>query len=138
MRESVREKDFADLYALEENFWWFAGMREITSVLLAPVLPWSRDRLILDAGCGTGGMLSWLARFAGRGRVVGIDMVPSALRFCRERRHTHLAQASATHLPFSDSTFDLVTSFDVLVQLPGEGADEQAIGEVYRVLRPHG
>ena len=132
----MQEEDFTYLYALEESFWWFAGMREITSVLLAPVLPRSRDRLILDAGCGTGGMLSWLARFAGRGRVVGIDVVPSALRFCRERRHTHLAQASAMHLPFADSTFCLVTSFDVLVQLPGEGADEQAIREMYRVLRP--
>jgi len=138
MRGSVREKDFTDLYALEERFWWFTGMREITSVLLASVLPRSGARLILDAGCGTGGMLSWLACLAGRGRVVGIDVVPSALRFCRERRHMHLAQASASHLPFAGSTFDLVTSFDVLVQLPGEGADEQAIREMYRVLRPGG
>jgi len=134
----MQEEDFTYLYALEESFWWFAGMREITSVLLDPVLPPAQDRLILDAGCGTGGMLSWLARFAGRGRVVGIDVVPSALKFCRERHHTHLAQASATHLPFADSTFDLVTSFDVLVQLPGEGADEQAIREMSRVLRPGG
>ncbi len=134
----MQEEDFTYLYALEESFWWFAGMREITSTLLDPVLRPSQDRLILDVGCGTGRMLSWLARFAGRGRVVGIDVVPSPLRFCRERHHTQLAQASAMHLPFADSTFDLVTSFDVLVQLPGEGADEQAIREMYRVLRPGG
>ena len=134
----MQEKDFTYLYALEESFWWFAGMREISSALLDPVLRPSQDRLILDAGCGTGRMLSWLARFAGRGPIVGIDLVPSPLRFCRERHHTHLAQASAMHLPFADSTFDLFTSFDVLVQLPGEGADEQAIREMYRVLRPGG
>ena len=106
MKEGMQEEDFAYLYALEERFWWFAGMREITKVLLDPILPQNQDRMILDAGCGTGGMLLWLARFAGRGKVVGIDVVPSALRFCRERQHTNLAQASATHLPFADSTFD--------------------------------
>lgn len=138
MKEAMQEEDFAYLYALEETFWWFAGMREITKALLDPILPQNQDRMILDAGCGTGGMLLWLARFAGRGKVVGIDVVPSALRFCRERQHTNLAQASATHLPFADSTFDVVTSFDVLVQLPGEGTDEQAIREMFRLLRPGG
>ncbi|MBA3320317.1 MAG: methyltransferase type 11, partial [Pyrinomonadaceae bacterium] len=49
----MQEEDFAYLYALEESFWWFAGMREITAAVLDPVLPRSQDRLILDAGCGT-------------------------------------------------------------------------------------
>ena len=135
----MRQEDFAYLYALEEGFWWFAGMREITAALLDPVLSRPQDRLILDAGCGTGGMLSWLAaRYAGGGQVVGVDVVPGALRYCGERGHTHLAQASVTDLPFADATFDLVTSFDVLVQLPGVAGDEQAIREMYRVLRPGG
>ena len=76
--------------------------------------------LILDVGCGTGGMLSWLSRYAKDGKVMGIDLVQTALAFCRERGHEDLGQASATQLPFADSVFDLVTSFDVLVQLPGK------------------
>jgi ubiquinone/menaquinone biosynthesis C-methylase UbiE len=135
----MRAEDYADLYALEESFWWFAGMREITAALLDPVCPTGRERAILDAGCGTGGMLSWLARYAGGGgRVTGIDLVQTALEFCRARGHRALARASATSLPFADATFDLVTSFDVLVQIPGEGADEVALGEMRRVLRPGG
>lgn len=134
----MQEEDYDYLYSLEENLWWFAGMREITAALLDPVCPPARDRAILDAGCGTGGNLAWLARYAGKGRVVGIDLVPTALSFCRERQHQYLAQASVTDLPFADSAFDLLTSFDVLVQLPGEGADERAMREMYRVLRPGG
>lgn len=134
----MQEEDYAYLYELEEHFWWFAGMREITSALLDPVLPPEQGRVILDAGCGTGGMLSWLARYAAGGRVVGVDLVSDALRFCRERNHRDIAQASVVSLPFADSTFDMVTSFDVLVQLPGATADRQAIGEMYRVLRPGG
>src|SRR5918997_204137 len=134
----MRAEDYADLYALEESFWWFAGMREVTNALLDPACPRGRDRLVLDAGCGTGDMLTRLERYAGRGRVVGIDLFPEALDFCRQRRHRHLAQASATDLPFADSTFDLVTSFDVLVQIPGEGSDVRAMREMWRVLRPGG
>ena len=134
----MQAEDYAYLYELEEDFWWFAGMREITAALLDPICLPARDRLILDAGCGTGGMLSWLARYTKRHEVAGIDLVHTALEFCRQRNHKHLAQASATHLPFVDAVFDLVTSFDVLVQLPGEGADEQAIREMHRVLRPGG
>ena len=130
--------DYADLYALEEDLWWFEGMRAITAALLDPVCAPGGNRLILDAGCGTGANLTWLARYAGRGRVVGIDLVSTALRFCRQRQHGDLVQASITDLPFGDHTFDLLTSFDVLGQLRGAGADERAMREIHRVLRPGG
>ncbi len=133
----MRTEDYEYLYRLEEEFWWFVGMQEITASLLDPLLP-ARARAILDAGCGTGGNLEWLVRYAGQERVVGIDFDSTAMAFCRERGHRELAQASATILPFADQSFDLATSFDVLVQIPGEGADEQAIREMWRVLRPDG
>jgi SAM-dependent methyltransferase len=134
----MQAEDYAYLYDLEEHFWWFVGMREITTILLDPVCPPIQDRLILDAGCGTGGNLYWLSRYARNGRVVGVDLVSEALRFCRQRAHKYLAQASVIDLPFGESLFDLITSFDVLVQLPGEEADERAMDEMYRVLRPGG
>lgn len=134
----MQTEDYESLYALEADFWWFAGMREITAALMDRVLPLSDDRRILDAGCGSGGNLEWLKRYAGAREVVGIDLVTDALSFCRERRHSRLTQASVIELPFADACFDLVTSFDVLVQLPGAKADEEAIREMYRVLRPGG
>jgi len=133
----MQAEDYEYLYRLEEDFWWFPGMREITAALLDPFLP-TRDRVILDAGCGTGGNLEWLSRYAGDGRVVGIDLISTALDFCRERRHERLVQASATDLPFAAQSFDLVTSFDVLAQIPGPGADDQAMREMFRVLKPGG
>src|SRR5688572_27985040 len=134
----MKYQDFADLYALEESMWWFAGMREITAALLEPVCPPGIEREVLDAGCGTGGMLTWLRRYAGQGQVTGVDLAQDALEFCRERGEHKLARASVTHLPFADSSFDLVTSFDVLLQIPGEGLDERAMREMFRVLRPGG
>src|SRR4029077_12682949 len=106
---SMQAADYADLYALEETLWWFTGMRAITAALLDPVCAPGRDRLILDAGCGTGANLAWLTRYAGCGRVVGVEISARALGFCRQRGHRGLAQASATELPFGDERVDLVT-----------------------------
>ena len=134
----MQPEDHAFLYELEENFWWFAGMREITAALLDPICPKTEARSILDAGCGTGGMMSWLQRYAGNGQVAGVDLSPTAVDFCRLSGHVTAVQASVTDLPFSDSSFDLVTSFDVLVQLPGETSADRAIDEIRRVLKPQG
>jgi SAM-dependent methyltransferase len=131
----MQTEDYEYLYQLEENFWWFAGMRAVTAALLDPFLSEERDRVILDAGCGTGGNLAWLRRYVGAGRVVGLDYVNTALRFCQQNGERFLVQASATDLPFADAAFDLVTSFDVLVQIPGASADEQALCEMWRVLK---
>lgn len=133
----MQTEDYEYLYELEERFWWFVGMRAITAALLDPVCPQGRARTILDAGCGTGGNLTWLRRYSGDGHIVGIDFSADAIKFCRSRGHKQLAHASVTALPFAANTFDLVTSFDVLVQLSG-ASDETAIAEMWRVLRPGG
>lgn len=134
----MQEEDYSYLYELEESFWWFAGMRRVTAAMLDPLCLPPRNRTVLDVGCGTGDMLTRLRRYTTGPDVTGIDVASTALKFCRTRGHLKLAQASATHLPFADSSFDLVTSFDVLVQLPGNGADELAMREMLRILRPGG
>jgi ubiquinone/menaquinone biosynthesis C-methylase UbiE len=134
----MQTEDYQYLYDLEEHFWWFEGMRKITANLLDPVCPPGPNRAVLDAGCGTGGNLEWLRRYAGNGRISGIDLMSDALKFCRQREHRMLAQASIIALPFNNAVFDLVTSFDVLPQLPLVGADAEALGEMARVLKPGG
>lgn len=131
-------EDYQYLYELEDRFWWFAGMRAITGALLSQYYPAECDRTILDAGCGTGANVIWLKRYAGNGAVYGMDLNLQALQLSRQRGVERLVRASVTNLPFDDSSFDLITSFDVIVQLPTGGADEQAIQEMYRVLKPGG
>ena len=132
----MQPQDYAYLYELEETFWWFVGMRAITDTLLAPILSGEGVRSVLDAGCGTGGMMSWLARYANDEEVAGIDLSPHALRFSH-RDHPNVARASLAQIPFADASFDLVTSFDVLQHIP-RPEDARAIDEIYRVLRPGG
>lgn len=134
----MQAEDYKYMYDLEDHFWWFAGMRTIAGGLLDQYCNANCNRRILDAGCGTGSNLLWLQRYAGDGQIYGIDLNHDALQMSRQRVPERLAQASVTDLPFADSSFDLMTSFDVLVQLPTSGADEHAMREMYRVLKPGG
>lgn len=134
----MRPEDYVNLHQLEDSFWWFAGMREITAALLDPICSSDRDWRVLDAGCGTGANLDWLRRYAKNGSVIGIDINADALNFCRSRAKSNLVQGSITSLPFADNSFDLITSFDVLIYPPGVNADNSALREIHRLLRPGG
>lgn len=130
----MEPREFDTLFAVENHHWWFLGMRRITVALVARVFRGRTDLEILDAGCGTGGGMTYLAPF---GSVTGCDLFPAALALCRRRGLTRLARATVTRLPFADGSFDLVTSFDVLCHRQvGDWA--AAVVEFHRVLREGG
>jgi len=126
------------IFELEGRHWWHLGMREIAAALLRSQ-PGGRIFVdVLDAGCGTGGGLTWLGETLHPGRLVGIDIAWEAVRIAWSRPGALLAQASLLLLPFPAQTFDLVLCQDVLQHLPTEDADARALAEMYRVLRPGG
>jgi len=133
----VNTVEYQRMYEAEERQWWYAGMRAMSLALL-------RGRLagpagggdgvrILDAGCGTGNNLRHLSRY---GRAVGVDLSQDALAFCRSRG-VAAARAGLLALPFAGSSFDCVTSFDVIYHRWVED-DAAAVREMARVLRPGG
>ena len=129
----MRDLDLEYTYQLEERFWWFRGMRRVAWSWLGKLGP----TRILDAGCGTGFHLHWLADRWPRARVQGMDLSETALRFAGSRGAVPLVRASVTGLPFAPGSFDLVTSFDVISQVPTE-AVPKALSEFWYVLRPGG
>lgn len=130
----MRDQDFEYLYNLEENFWWFVAMRDITDTIIAGDVDGRRLRM-LDAGCGTGYNLHHYQN-AGHS-VFGLDVATGAIEGVRQRGFLKVCQASITEIPFASLQFDFVFSFDVLSQVPVVAA-EQAIGEMFRVLKPGG
>lgn len=120
--------------AVEDRHWWYVGMQRISVELLAETYGDRRNLRILDAGCGTGAALQYLARF---GTVTGIDISSQALVLCADRNLTRIGQASVSKLPFGDGQFDLVTSFDVLYHRAVSDY-VSALREFHRVLVPGG
>jgi SAM-dependent methyltransferase len=130
----MEPSEYRAIYTVEDRHWWYAGMARISRTLLTAAYPDRRDLRILDAGCGTGGALDFLAHF---GAVTGSDISPLALAYSRARGHAALNQASVTALPYAAASFDLVTSFDVLYHR-AVGDPRLALGEFRRVLSPGG
>jgi ubiquinone/menaquinone biosynthesis C-methylase UbiE len=132
----MQADEYHKMFELEESFWWYRGMIRITQEVLGRYFQIAGNVRILDAGCGTGKMLLELKQYSRR-QPVGFDFSPQAVKFLKVRGIDTVLRASVTDIPFAESSFDLVTSFDVLCQLTG-GGDVQALREFRRVLKPKG
>lgn len=119
------ESEYAALFRLEENHWWFKSMRNVCHAVFEKWLN-SRKR-ILDVGCGAGFGTKQLERY---GCVVGIDVSSSAVRFSKQRGVV-VVQGSVDALPFKDCVFDAVTCFEVLNHRRVDPV--LAVKEIYRV-----
>jgi SAM-dependent methyltransferase len=130
----MNTEEYARMHALEDWYWWFVARRNAAARALRDFAPPERPLRILDAGCGTGGMLD-LYRTWPDAEVVGLDFSPDALSFSRSRGHKRLLGGDLTVLPFRTGTFDVVNALDVVEHIDDDG---RALAEISRVLRPGG
>lgn len=110
---------------------WTAAMR---AYLLALIDLSARSR-ILEVGCGTGAVTSWL-RERTLAKVFGVDLEVAAVRFANTvDRGASFAAGDGLHLPFAAGQFDAVTCHFLLlwIQQPG-----RALDEMVRVTRSGG
>ena len=94
---------------------------------------------VLDVACGTGTLLQMVAERHPGAALTGIDIDPNVLARAKAKvgARAVLELASATALPFSSGTFDIVLSSLAFHHLTRE-EKVAAMQEVRRVLRPGG
>ncbi len=96
---------------------------------------------LLDIGCGTGRTLHQLSRAHPTMQLHGVDLSPAYIRMARRRlgevAELTLAVENGEVLPWSDATFDIVTSTYMFHELP-RNARRNVVREMLRVLKPGG
>jgi SAM-dependent methyltransferase len=118
-------------YEIEDAHWWFVARKAIVLSLLDRYLPAQFQRVVLDAGCGTGGLLKDLERY---GKLVAADFSEEAVKLCKLRGY-EIIQSSVLEPPFRADSFDLIVALDLLEHLD---EDLAALRELYRICKPGG
>jgi SAM-dependent methyltransferase len=135
----VNKEEYQNMFGLEDTHWWYLGQRDIVLHMLSKSgLDIEHSKIsLLDAGCGTGGMLGYLRDSGSRTDAWGFDFSEDALAFCQQRDLDRLARGSVTDVPFASGSFDLIISFDVLCHksIPDYMV---ALKEFRRLLKPGG
>lgn len=124
----AREHDI--LRSAEDTHWWYGVQRSLALEAVSKRLP--HGARVLDAGCGTGGMMGMLTDFEAH----GIDESAAAVKHCLERGLTNVGIGTVNALPFAEASFDAVLSLDVLYH--AGVAEDHALTEMRRVLKPGG
>ena len=120
---------------VEDRLWWYraahANLLDAMRQAPAPV-----GSPMVDAGCGTGGLLRRLASTAGGRLLLGIDIFEPAAAMARRKSGAPVLVASAVRLPFRDASVGTIFSVDVLCHRAVD--PELALAEARRCLLPGG
>jgi len=97
---------------------------------------YTMDRLVLDAGCGTGYGTNHLSKTARQ--AIGIDVSREAITYCRKnyaRDNTDFVQMDATNMGFWNNVFDAICSFQVVEHIRDY---DRYLSQMKRILKPCG
>lgn len=126
--------EYHKMAAVEDEMWYYDALhRQIEQLLRKHVPP--RAGRILDAGCGTGGLMKRLQPRFPEWSWQGVDSSAIACELARERTGVDVVEASLTDLPFSSENYAAVVSADVIYHIED---DELALDEMARVLQTGG
>jgi SAM-dependent methyltransferase len=125
---------FATLAAIESRHFWFVSRRKLILDVLRRSVPDLAERRLFDVGCGSGGLLQFLA--AGGVPLAGAcDAYLESLTIVRRRVSAPLVLEDEGRLPPLGAGYSLVSMFDVLEHLDD---DEGTLRFLFSVLEPGG
>jgi SAM-dependent methyltransferase len=124
---------FPELARLEEGYFWFEARNRLIVWALRKFVPDVRS--FLEIGCGTGYVLSGLAREFPQARLSGSEIFTAGLGFASQRiPSAAFMQMDARRIPFH-AEFDAMGAFDVLEHIQ---EDVTVLAQMYDALLPGG
>ncbi|MGB3430505.1 class I SAM-dependent methyltransferase [Achromobacter sp.] len=128
-----KESHFSELASLEEGHFWFEARNELIAWAIEK---YCADReSFLEIGCGTGFVLSGMAKRFSFARLLGSEIFSQGLHFAAQRvPQASFIQMDARKIPFSEE-FGVIGAFDVLEHIQ---EDEAVLRQVHQALKPEG
>ncbi len=111
----MERAEYERMHAVEDRMWWYRGLRALTAQLLARALAGSSTAgPILDAGCGTGGMLLKLGPAVVGRATLGLEYDALAAALAAAKAGCPVAAGSVNEMPLGGGTLGAYLSLDVL------------------------
>lgn len=124
---------FSELSRLEAENFWFRARNELILWALRTYKPDART--FLEVGCGTGFVLSGVARACPEVALSGSEIFLAGLSHAAKRvPSAHFMQMDARRVPFAEE-FDAIGAFDVLEHIE---EDEIVLTQLHRAIKPGG
>jgi SAM-dependent methyltransferase len=132
----LERSEYDKLNAVEDEMWWFRGSHANLLTAFREGSARIPTGTILDAGCGTGGLLTKLARDLPGWQPIGLDADSGACAAARAKSRRPVCAGSANALPFADRSLAAIFSADVLCH---RNVDESlALRDFHRCLAAGG
>lgn len=120
---------YSELAELEAANFWFRVRNRLIMLVLKKYFPCVEK--LLEVGCGTGFVLSGIARTFPKISLSGSDLLPQGLQFAAARvPDADLFQMDAKAIPF-EREFDVIGAFDVLEHIE---EDERVLGQMHQAV----
>lgn len=104
------KQEYTNMFELEDNYWWYRGLHELIERFVRARSQKGRP-IILDAGCGSGKLMTILSRY---GEVSGFDFSDEAIRYSKQRGLEWVSKQDLNQWEPSPDAYDIVTCIDVL------------------------
>lgn len=126
-------EDLEELHERASAHFMDAWTRRVVLDRLGPLVEFPT---VIDIGCSTGYLLEDLHRRVPHATLIGLDPIASGLSKAHAAvPQAQLLQAKVDGMPLRDASVDIVLSANVLEHIAD---DEQALAEIFRILRPGG
>jgi len=129
-----REEEYTRMASVEKELWWYKILHNKTLHALKSNQVYPGD-LLIDAGCGTGGLMSKLTEEGYK--AIGIDVSAHAIQFCQNKKlNVHQIDLSQIDTLFPEGQAKAIISNDSFYFFAGR--EKMLLEKFRKVLTPKG